>query len=200
MQIGKKRRANIVSLYKDKKFPEAFAGASTFYRGLKRTSKYKKLTYQQLLKVLASVPSYSTHVRRHRLKFFRHVDYDKLSVGVHLQADLAQFPQTSGGIKYALIMVDLLDNYIYASVLPDKTALAVRKAYEDLAQKFRLQNVETIGTDQGGEFFSKNNQEFFKGLGIKLIALGRNTKAFKVKDYRNLLFYIRPRPFFRPKM
>ena len=188
MSSGVNQEEEIKTYYKNPAFPEAFSGAQTFYRGLKKTGKFPKLSYQSLLTVLSSIPSYSIHVRRQKLKFFRHVNYDNLSVGVAMQADLAEFPSTKEGLKYAFIMIDVMDNYCYARELPNKSAEAIRRAFLTIQKKFRLYAIETLATDQGSEF--KGNEAFFKKRNIKLIYLGRNTKAFKVIPcLRGQVFY-----------
>ena len=75
-------------------------------------------------------------------------------------------------------MVDVMDNYCYARELPDKSAQAVQKAFIFLRKKYRLWNLSVLATDKGSEFIG--NERFFKKEKIKLIYLGRNTKAFKV--------------------
>lgn len=179
MNIPDRERERVTAAYKDKKLPGAFSGSATFYRSLKKTGRYPSLTYLQTLDILSKIPSYSIHLRKRKLRFQRHVDYDRLSVGSSMQADLAEFPQTEEGIKYALVMVDVMDNYCYTKELPNKTARAVQKAFLFLKKKYNLQRLSVIATDEGGEF--KGSEAFFKKQNIKLIYLGRNTKAFKVR-------------------
>ena len=105
-----------------------------------------------------------------------------------MQADLAEFPVTKEGLKYALIMIDVMDNYCYAQELPDKSAKSVRAAFLSIQKKFKLYALETLATDQGSEF--KGNEKFFKQRDIKLIYLGRNTKAFKVKTLGRKKFFV----------
>ena len=172
------KKQKIIELYKDPQFAGSFSGAKAFYNSLKKENDFPSVSYQDVLKTLSAIPSYSLHVRKHKLRFYRHVDYDKLSVGVDMQADLAEFPETAEGTKYAFIMIDVMDNYCYAKELPDKTAKSVREAFLSLTKKHRLNAIETLATDQGGEF--KANRKFFEQQKIKLIFLGRDTKAFKV--------------------
>ena len=130
MRPGEKEE--IVARYKDPQFPGAFSGAKNFYESLKKDAEFPAVSYQDVLKTLSEIPSYSLHVRRHKLRFYRHVDYEKLSVGVDMQADLAEFPETAAGTKYAFVMIDVMDNYCYAKEMPDKTARSVQAAFLSL--------------------------------------------------------------------
>ena len=76
---------------------------------------------------------------------------------------------------YALILVDLLSQYVLIEPLKKKTAENVRKALEKIITENDLIKISTISSDSGTEFTA--NISYFKKQGIKWFLLKSEVKA-----------------------
>ena len=77
-------------------------------------------------------------------------------------------PQTSGGNKYMLTMIDMLTGYTMAVPIPDKRAKTVCKAYRDHIYCI-FGGSSRILTDNGSEFKSKEMRQICEDLDIKQV-------------------------------
>lgn len=184
--------ANILSdskleeLYTDPKYRGSFAGSSTFYDSIKKDFQAKN-KYDNVVKLLSSIPTYIYHTRQFKHHETRHLQYvpeeTGMSVvpgtGISFMGDLAEMPE-SKGYRYFLILVDLFDNYLYTSPLKNKEASTVGKAILDIKKQFDL-TLSALSTDKGSEF--KANKALFKKSGIALFFLTGRHKAFQVCSF-----------------
>lgn len=93
------------------------------------------------------------------VRTFPRRSYDIQAYGDLTQADLAFFPESPGGYKYILILIDAFSRHLFAEPLKTKTADEVGKAFEKIFNEFGSQ-IAKLETDEGTEFTA--NRTLFK--------------------------------------
>ncbi len=85
------------------------------------------------------------------------------------QTDLLSMPiDPSNGFRYALIVVNISNNHIYAEATEKKDADDVLHSFKRIMTRYKL-NIKTLQTDHGGEFKNKKFSDYCKSKNINLI-------------------------------
>lgn len=71
----------------------------------------------------------------------------------HLAIDLKEYPKSTEGHKYCLVVIDICTRFVWLAVLKDKSALVVAQALWSILSNFGLPKV--IQSDNGKEFVNQ---------------------------------------------
>eukprot|EP00732_Lithocolla_globosa_P000663 Lithocolla_globosa_v1_NODE_244_length_4892_cov_475.455654.p1 type:complete len:312 gc:universal NODE_244_length_4892_cov_475.455654:3636-4571(+) len=94
------------------------------------------------------------------------------------EADLInmnQYTKWNKGIKYFLLVIDVMTKFMWVRALKDAKAITVTEAFKDILKKSR-RKPKRVRTDMGSEF-KKDSLAFFKQEGIEHFWSYNSTKA-----------------------
>ena len=80
---------------------------------------------------------------------------------------MQKFGKRNKGIKYLLMVIDIVSKYGWIKPLKDKKTESVSKAFNEIFEKSK-RKPQMLWTDKGSEFISKHFKEFLNKAGIKL--------------------------------
>lgn len=77
-------------------------------------------------------------------------------------------PSTSTGNRYIFVLIDDHSRYMWTALLKEKSeAFKKFKTFKSLVEEEVKTKIQTFRTDRGGEFVSKEFNEFCEAVGIK---------------------------------
>ena len=85
---------------------------------------------------------------------------------IHRLADMQSLHKYNKGIRYLLCAIDFFSKYAWVILLKDKRAISIVNAFRKIVSKVRKPN--KIWVNQGGEFYNKLLERFFKINNIKM--------------------------------
>jgi hypothetical protein len=194
--VAKLRRAWLSPKYRG-----SFSSANKFYQMVNTEKDAQELdirdypTYEQVVRVLETIPVYQQFVKRKKVREFRHVSYEGHpgggsfipGAGICMQVDLAEFPTSPAGMHYLLVMVDMWQMYVYARPLETKSKAEVYKAIKAIKDEEHLDRINTISGDEGTEFTSNIGK--LAKLGIRYFVLTNPPKAFLAEERIRVIKY-----------
>ncbi len=153
-------------------------------------------TYPQVVHVLESIPVYQQFIRPKKVREFRHVTYEGHpgggsfipGAGICFQVDLCEFPTSSTGMHYLLVMVDMWQMYVYVRPLETKGKKDVFDAIKSIIEDEHLDRINTISGDEGTEFVS-NRERLLSDFDIRYIVLSNTPKAFLAEERIRVIKY-----------
>ena len=96
--------------------------------------------------------------------------------------EMQKFSKWNKGVKYLLMVIDVLSKYGWIRGLKDKKTETVSKAFGDLFKSKRKPKM--LWTDKGSEFISKHFKECLKREGIKLYHTENEEKSSVVERWK----------------
>ena len=81
--------------------------------------------------------------------------------------EMQKFSKWSKGIKYLLMVIDVLSKYGWIRGLKDKKTETVSKAFDEIVKSSK-RKPQMLWTDKGSEYIRKHFKEFLKSAGIQL--------------------------------
>ena len=100
--------------------------------------------------------------------------------------EMQKFSKWNKGIKYLLMVIDVLSKYGWISPLKDKKTESVSKAFNEIFKKSKRKPM-MLWTDKGSEFISKNFKEFLKKEKIKLYHTENEEKSSVVERWNRTM-------------
>ena len=142
--------------------PASFGSIRALYEEAKKRN--LKVTLNDVKKFLHAQPTYTRHFLPR--KRFKHAKIIAYSVDDVWQADImyTRKPRANKNFYYALVIVDVLSNYIWAYPLKFKTTELVTQKFEHLLASGRVPSLLT--TDSGSEFRSRMFEGLLKRNGV----------------------------------
>ncbi len=165
--------SSIRQLWRDPKFSGSFSGLSNFSNAL-HLEKNINIPRAKLLQIMKEDEDFLLETKVHRKNIPRR-QMKVHGIGILWQADLAQMFEFDNKIGFLLCM-DVFSRAIFCSVLKNKSAKEVQKAFIEIFKEAGLKP-EKLETDQGSEF--KGNRSFFEKEKIFFkVKIGRNKASF----------------------
>ena len=175
---------NIVKQYFDPQNEAGFAGA----RNLLRTNK-TKTDKEEIKEWLTKQDAYTLH------KAIRRLYYNVQARDQVWEADLMQmtsFKNYNDGISYVLVVIDVLNKYVWGEASRDKTTFEVTRAFKRILDKGRRPAM--LQTDRGKKFVGNVLQKFLKeneiqfrvvrNSDVKVAVIERFIRTSKDRMYR----------------
>ena len=169
------RRSKITSSRSDKILKEiyydpsnsgSFGGISRLHKAVKADGRLN-LSQHQIKKWLYSQDNYTTHAPAF-LNFTRRKVYASV-INEFFDADLAElpgrFPKANEGVRYLLVVVDVLSRYLFVEPLVRRGATDIINAFEKIFKK-ESRVCSRLRTDKAGEFLSNELARYMKSRGI----------------------------------
>ena len=162
----------------DPKKPAGFAG----YQQLRRQAGKQGIAPKDVRRWLQTQPGYTLHQPVRRRFERRRVRVNGLDE--QWQADLAdvqKLADSNDGVRYLLIVIDVLSRYAWVRPLPKKTGAEVARAFQDIFQEGR--EPDRLQTDEGTEFLNSTLTKILKERGIHHFVVYGDTKAQIVERF-----------------
>ncbi|XP_060557374.1 uncharacterized protein LOC132717822 [Ruditapes philippinarum] len=182
-------------IYFNPKSPASYAGPGKLYRYVKSDGKFK-IGMHRIRKWLQDQESYSL-TRGARRKY----DRSRVIVeGIDSQwdmdlIDMVDLADKNDGYKYLLVAIDIFSRFAFCQAMKRKKAIDVVKALRAILSGSRKPN--TVRSDKGQEFRSKDVNKYFDQMGIhhfyaqnteiKANYIERFIKTLKHKIFRYIL-------------
>lgn len=150
---------DVIKWWRDDSFPGSYSGAHTFYKELVRKfGKPNVPKYVSILTILQKIPAYQVHASYKDKKQLLHIT-NVDGVGLQLHIDLAVLDPVNDYKGY-LLAVDPWNNFVRTAPFKSKHASSIRIILETFLKEPILKNLQSISSDEGGEFIG--NVKYFK--------------------------------------
>jgi Integrase core domain len=162
--MGSNENVNEISkLYTDISHPAGFSGLSKLRQHLGN-----HITNGDILKFLREQDSYTLHKPTTK-KFKRdYVFVTKIDETWQMDLiDMQQYKKDNGGVRYILIVIDVLSKYVWGRTLKDKKANTVRIALDSIITESNRKPV-LIQSDKGLEFKNKTLSKYLHSIDVRL--------------------------------
>ena len=181
-------KTDILNLYKNELFPGSGRAITGFYKELVRAKKTHGLSLNEVKTILSRDMAYVSQIPA-KVNFPRR-QFKPLGVGIELQIDLAEMPLSpTSNNRYIFVAVDIFSQYIYAKAMDNKKSKTSTMTFKQILDEnpFPLaDNLQYVGTDQGGEF-AGDFLIFLNSLGIKLFTFrGKSKAAYAEESIRKI--------------
>ena len=188
MEAGdeKDEAKEIVSKYRDPRFPTALGGVEAFSKRIRKSK-------EKVKDVLSGFPGYSRHVpvRKNfpRGRIFTTGPYHQFHADL---MDMSQYAGDNDGYKYVFVCIDAFSKKCWVRVMKSKTAESAVKVFSDVLKTLPMLP-HSFYSDQGSEFkgafktflTSKNiKQQMSKDKDIKSAIAERVIRTLKGKLFR----------------
>lgn len=142
----------LASIYYDPSHPAAFSGVNKLYQFVKQDG----YTYKQISDWLKAQETYTVH--RYVKRRFRTNKVIASRLKELYDVDLADFSSLNtynDGVKYILVMIDILSRFVWVETLKSKKSADVTEAMQKMLKRSGIPKLMRV--DKGGEF---NNHKF----------------------------------------
>jgi hypothetical protein len=153
----------ISDLYTDVSHPAGFSGLTKLRQHLGN-----HITNGDILKYLRSQDSYTLH--KPTIKTFKRDYVFVTKIDEIWQTDLIdmqQYKNVNGGMRYILVVIDVLSKFVWGRVLKDKKAETVKQALANIIT-VSGRKPELIQSDKGLEFKNKTLSTYLDSVDVKL--------------------------------
>ena len=99
--------------------------------------------------------------------------------------DMSAYSVENDNMKFMLTCIDVLSKYAWIRVLRNKSAIEVKRAFEDILKEGRTP--QKVQTDKGKEFFNSHFEMLMKKYNIKHFATGNYVKASIVERFNKTI-------------
>ena len=154
----------VESIYYNPKHPASYSGLEKLYKVIKQEGKFT-ISRKQLRQWLKSQETYTLHRSvRHNFPRSRVMVTSKDQQWDADLADMQALSKSNKGVRYILVMIDILSRFVWTYPLKSKTGGEVVKAMQAIFAQGR--KPKSIRTDKGTEFTNAAVQKYLKGLGV----------------------------------
>ena len=164
------------AVYTDPRQPGSFGGVDKLRRSLKKTKKFH-VSVQDVKTWFKKKDTYTKH-RSARSNFHRNP-----VIATHIDAqwqgdlaDLGNLTPKNDGIRYLLILVDVVSKYVWVEPLRTKSGPVVLDGLKAIFSRTE-RRPEKIQTDDGKEFLYGGMQDYLKENNIGFFTLKSDKKA-----------------------
>lgn len=167
----------IREVYESPKHPGSFSGADKIREALKKV-KHLHVSVKDVNNWLKTNDTYTKH-RPSRVTFKRnqiiapHID-------AQWQGDLAEvgnIAEHNDGVRYLLILIDVVSKYTWVQPLKTKSGPEVLAAFKTVFETGNGRKPLKLQTDDGKEFWYRGLQKYLQDEGIKFFTLKSDKKA-----------------------
>jgi transposase InsO family protein len=161
-------------VYTDPRHPGSYSGAAKLKKSI---GQQYHVSIKKIKQWLKSNDTYTKH--RTARKNFKRNQIIAPHIDAQWQGDLADLGNIvtyNDGMRYILIMIDVVSKYAWAEPLQKKDAKSVKNALEKMFAR-TTRRPEKIQTDDGKEFLNSQVQEYLREHGIKFFTLKSDKKA-----------------------
>lgn len=151
-------------LYSAVQLPGSFSGVEKLHREIKKQN--VPLTQTEIKKWLRSNETYTKH--RVARKNYKRNSIIAPNVDAQWQGDLADMnniSQYNDGVKYLLVLIDVVSKYLWVEPLKSKNGPTVVAGFNQIWKRTK-RRPEKIQTDDGKEFLYKGVQEMLGKMNI----------------------------------
>ena len=177
LDIEKHNEEVLKDIYYNPNNSGSFSGIDRLYKAVKKDNRINISRYK-VKKWLYSQDVYTQHTRNYKIFQKRRVYAS--SINEFYDADLAEFPgnfpKFNSGLRYLLVLVDVLSRFIFVEPLNDKGETSIIKAFDNIFKKSN-RICSRIRTDKGKEFTSRKVGRYLKSRGIIHYLTQQETKA-----------------------
>lgn len=164
------------TLYYDPSHPAGFGTVGKLFKASKAAG--KKYTKNQIEDYLSKQDTYTLY-KPQRLNY---PTRKTVARGLHEThqtdlADVSKHAKYNNGIKFILVVIDVLSKKAYAEALKDKSNASVVKGFQLIYADGRAPIPINEGSDRGKEFLGGPIQKYFKSIGINHYVLENRQKA-----------------------
>jgi transposase InsO family protein len=166
--------ADLEEVYSDPKHPGSFGGAQKVQWAL-RNVKDVDVSIPRVQNWLKKKDTY-TKYRTARRNFKRN-PIIALHIDAQWQGDLAEMgnqADDNGGVRYLLVLIDVVSRYLFVEPLKSKNGPVVLAAFKKI---FAKRKPKKLQTDDGKEFVNKELARYLKKEGITFFTVKSDKKA-----------------------
>lgn len=164
------------AVYSDPRQPGSFSGVDKLRRAVKSSKNYD-VSVRNVKEWLRGKDTYTKH--RTARKIFHRNRIVSPYIDAQWQGDLAEvgnLASDNDGIRYLLVVIDVVSKYLWVEPLKTKKGIEVRDALKKIFHRSG-RKPDKLQTDQGKEFLDKNVQSFLKKEGIEFFTVKSDKKA-----------------------
>lgn len=168
--------ALLAEIYSDPRQPGSFTSADKLSRTLKKL-KNVSVKVESVRNWLKSKDTYTKH--RVARTMFKRNPIIAPYINAQWQGDLADVANLAGkndGIRYLLVMIDVVSKYVWVEPLKTKQGKSVLEALKTIFARAGVKP-ERIQTDDGKEFLDGGVQDFLKQNKIRFFTVKSDKKA-----------------------
>ena len=177
INIEKRNDHILRELYYDPNNPASFSGIDQLFKAVKRDPRIDISRYK-VKKWLYSQDVYTQHTQSYKIFPKRRVYAS--TIDEFYDVDLAEFPgnfpKANSGVRYLLVMVDVLSRYLFVRPLVNKNESSIIKAFDSIFNE-SSRICSRLRSDKGAEFTSRKVGRFLKSKGIIHYVTQQETKA-----------------------
>ena len=154
--------------------------------GLRRYARAQKLSRAQAQDVLRKDFAYTLH--RPPYRRFQMAPVLVLNIDQQWVADLVdmqRFRTQNKGVRYLLMVVDVLSKYAWVRTIKHKTGVEMVGAFESILEEGR--RLQTLQTDKGKEFYNATMKRWLEDEGIHHFSTLGDTKAAIAERFNRTL-------------
>ena len=170
-------KETLSTLYCNLKSPNSYGGIQSLLKNARKINPSIKIHH--VIKFLKSQKAYTLHKLTPK-KFLRRKTIAS-KPGVIASCDLADMSSLSrynNGIKYILVFIDIFSRFAQATPLKKKDRHSIYIALKNILESGYFNELKSLNTDEGKEFYNKKVKDLLKSHGINLYSVSsREIKA-----------------------
>jgi hypothetical protein len=164
------------AVYTDPSHPGSYGGVDKLRRALKKSKNFH-VRVEDVKKWFKHKDTYTKH-RTARVQFHRNP-----VIATHIDAqwqgdlaDVGNFSSSNDGMRYLLILIDVVSKYVWVEPLRTKSGPTVLEGLKAIFARTD-RRPEKLQTDEGTEFLYRGMQEYLKENNIGFFTLKSDKKA-----------------------